>query len=497
MATNLLAGLEHMQQQADRGRAMGKESRLNRLASQAYGAAPEQRRQVLQDAIATDANSGMALGRALESDDDRRNKQLVNMAKLLTGAPEDYREGVYQRLRPELQRLGLGATPENYTPEVGQLAEQLVSAWSPDSAGNVQSTYINQAGERVAIMRDGTQRVLGAAENRLQLRDQPGIAPGAFDPRTGTIRPAVDAGAMPQAQPGMQNVRYVTDDGSQIPPEEQAIAQRAMQASARGEAFDMPVGGSTAPSMVPALGTGSAAARPAIAPAEQQRLLLAEEANQRANSAEQRAAEAARLAAYQRSLGNAPAGFRFKPDGTLEPIPGGPKPAGAAASEDERKAAAWLAQAENSYRNMATILQSDESADDPGFIESYVPWDEVANRSRSDSRQRYVQAASSLSEALLRAATGAGITRDEATQKVRELTPQRGDSDAVKQQKLAAIPVYIAALRQRAGRAAPGAQPNQAAPQAQQAQQSAAARARNPQTGEVIELRNGQWVPVR
>lgn len=75
-----------------------------------------------------------------------------------------------------------------------------------------------------------------------------------------------------------------------------------------------------------------------------------------------------------------------------------------------------------------------------------------------------------MSESLLRAATGAGINKMEAEQKVAELTPQFGDSDAVIKQKMAAIPIYIESLKMRAG---PGAkkvqgmgipQPTQAAP---------------------------------
>lgn len=197
---------------------------------------------------------------------------------------------------------------------------------------------------------------------------------------------------------------------------------------------------------------------PATSIAQEQQMALAREAAARAERAEARAAEAAARAAREaeirRRFGTIPAGFRVNADGTaLEAVPGGPKPAGAAASEDERKAAAWLAQATNAFANMQAALQSDPGADDPGFIETYSPSEEVGNRSRSATRQKYVQAAESLSESLLRAATGAGINEHEAKQKVYELTPRRGDSDAVKQQKMAAIPVYLQALRARAGRA--------------------------------------------
>ena len=76
---------------------------------------------------------------------------------------------------------------------------------------------------------------------------------------------------------------------------------------------------------------------------------------------------------------------------------------------------------------------------------------------RGPNRQKFLQGASSLSEALLRAATGAGITAHEAEQKVREITPVIGDSDAVIKQKMAAIPLFIEGLKVRAGPGAPAA----------------------------------------
>lgn len=134
------------------------------------------------------------------------------------------------------------------------------------------------------------------------------------------------------------------------------------------------------------------------------------------------------------------------------------------ASEDERKAAGWLAQADNAWKNMQSVGLSGgkpTSAAKPGLIESQMLIPEaLKNMSRSDKRQQFVQAASSLSEALLRAATGAGVNESEAKQKISELTPQFGDSQAVIEQKFGAIPMYIESLKTRAGRAAPGAAPS-------------------------------------
>jgi hypothetical protein len=137
---------------------------------------------------------------------------------------------------------------------------------------------------------------------------------------------------------------------------------------------------------------------------------------------------------------------------------------GGAATEDERKAAGWLAQATNAYNNMLGAMYTKEGkttgAEKPGFIESALgtlPFigEGSAALARGTDRQKFTQAASSLSEALLRAATGAGVNRDEAKQKLEELTPLFTDDADTRKQKLAAIPVYLDSLKSRAGRAAP------------------------------------------
>ena len=139
---------------------------------------------------------------------------------------------------------------------------------------------------------------------------------------------------------------------------------------------------------------------------------------------------------------------------------------GGTATEDERKAAGWLAQATNAYNNMLGAMYTKEGkrtgAEIPGKLESAfgtLPFvgESVASgiRGLSGDRQQFTQAASSLSEALLRAATGAGVNKDEAKQKLEELTPLFTDSADTRKQKLEAIPVYLDSLKARAGRAAP------------------------------------------
>lgn len=124
------------------------------------------------------------------------------------------------------------------------------------------------------------------------------------------------------------------------------------------------------------------------------------------------------------------------------------------ATEDQGKAGGWLAQANNAWSNMQKAMQSDSGAASPGVGDavSGIPFMGAAGRSMMGAnRQKFNQASSSLSEALLRAATGAGINKDEAAQKVAELTPQFGDGEDVVAQKMASIPIYLKSLEVRAG----------------------------------------------
>jgi hypothetical protein len=164
----------------------------------------------------------------------------------------------------------------------------------------------------------------------------------------------------------------------------------------------------------------------------------------------------------------APAGYQWSTgqDGSpaLTFIPGGPADPATKSqgnpSEDERKAASWFFQADNARRNMAKIVARNPGAAYPTIVErgtGAIPLfgEDIANTLRPEDRQMFVQAASSMAEALLRAATGAGVTESEAKQKVAELVPQLGDKPGNVKQKTDAYAVYMSSLQARAGRALP------------------------------------------
>lgn len=212
------------------------------------------------------------------------------------------------------------------------------------------------------------------------------------------------------------------------------------------------------------------------------------------------------------------------------------------ASEDERKAAGWLSQARFAFDNMQSAIAENPDAAKPGVIQEMVGaipkvGPALKNSITGEARQKFEQASSSFAEAALRAATGAGVTHDEAVQKIRELTPQIGDGPGLIKQKRQALEVYLQSLEARAGRAASSARPAgtgvqpaasapaaaqpaapapgmgvqpgvnlgpsrvpprpQAQPQQQPQQITEGAIAVNPATGQRIQLKGGQWVPVQ
>ena len=81
---------------------------------------------------------------------------------------------------------------------------------------------------------------------------------------------------------------------------------------------------------------------------------------------------------------------------------------------------------------------------DPGYIESGL----VPNVFKSNARQQFEQAARAFVNSVLRRESGAVISDDEFKNKFKELIPQAGDGDAVKQQKAQARANAVASLRE-------------------------------------------------
>lgn len=289
-----------------RGTQMRKTNRLAELASQAYGAAPGQRDQFVQEAIASDPQSGFALSQSLRTDEEARNKTLVNMARMLTSAPEGQRASIYAGMVPQLQRMGLQQLPVQYDPTVDETARAIVQAYAGgreqeqftlgpgskrfDGVGNVVAEVpFAPANANIVKVPDGQggtlEMVWDPRARQLEGLPVPGTAPSA---------PAswVEAGATYQTPQGVVRI------GADLSPEDLEAVQADISSGGASDSYRLPSREAT-PGRAGSGGFG-------YTPPKRE---------------------------------DAPAGYRFRPDGvTLEPIPGGPQDASspAAAFKDEQ-----------------------------------------------------------------------------------------------------------------------------------------------------------------
>lgn len=412
-----------------------------------------------------------------QSAGDQQLKRLKGAIDFIDRAqtPEQ-KEAAYRQVRPYLNRMSPDGVEPPMTfaeaaPKMEEARARIAMIGNDGPQGAVQSTFIDNQGNRVAIMRDGSTQVLGQNAPNFRAIDT-GNGYVGFNPLNNTAAPTMIQGAQqpppimpaaPQQFTGADGVP-VQIDGDLPPNVQAAIRQAEMQGGA------VPNGATlqAAPQVVQASGgmpTGGAMPAQltsAPKPSEVQRMRIAEEANARAAEAAQRAAEAAALA----KRGNAPAGFRFRQDGSLEPIPGGPKPAGAAATEGERKAATLLQRLNGSLQQLQTATTEDPTAAAPtvgASVAGSIPFvgDVARNSVNSAERQRVEAAQLDILDAALTLGTGAAYTKEQLEGYRRSFFPQLGDKPDTIRDKQARLDNVIEAARIAAGRAAPsgGGQP--------------------------------------
>ena len=209
---NLLASLQGGLNIGRQVKGIQDKRNINMLAGQAYGATePAQQQSLLSQMAAIDPASAQQQQKAFASDEERRNATMVNMAKMLTSAPEQARPGLYQQMVPTLKTFGLSDMPQQYdaqtAPIINQAAQSLVAAYSgTNGASGVQSTYVDAQGNRVAIMRDGSTQILGAndagANQQTLSIDVNGVPTQVtFDKRTGRYSNAALGSQAPAAAP--------------------------------------------------------------------------------------------------------------------------------------------------------------------------------------------------------------------------------------------------------------------------------------------------------
>ncbi|MFK3647908.1 hypothetical protein ACI2IY_05650 [Lysobacter enzymogenes] len=405
MAINLLAGFNHINEQGEIGRKQADRDRLRTLAPKVFSG----------DAAASAEAYGIDPDTAKSYDKgaDRVGLQVYNLAtqikKFRDAGRNDIAANIYNEFAktsaaqmrfPNMPKQWDATTEGTLMPIVDEIIAR--THGMDGGAGNLLKTYVDDQGNQVGVTRDGTTKVLGKAEEKLQVRDQEGLAPGVINLRDRTIQglrevpgdgaaapaaPAADpqASARPAASSASdlsspitmpsgdfqdvfasiaaRNGSVVTSGvrpvmpgvgagaGSQHPAGTAADFRtnglsdaqvQGLMDDLRAQGFEviderdnrnglgphihaeLPPGGrraAGAPGAAASTSTaagGLAAPRPAMSPAEEERLRLSQRADQRAEAAAQREAERA-------NQGGIPAGYQRTADGNgLEPIPGGP-----------------------------------------------------------------------------------------------------------------------------------------------------------------------------
>lgn len=110
---SLTGGLQFGQQL----KAQRDTTQINRLAGQAYNADPEQRESLLAQMQQVNPTMAAEQEKALGMTDERRQKGLINAARILVNTPEQFRAGQYARMVPGLSRYGLSSLPPEYNAE--------------------------------------------------------------------------------------------------------------------------------------------------------------------------------------------------------------------------------------------------------------------------------------------------------------------------------------------------------------------------------------------
>lgn len=229
-------------------------SQINRLAGLAYGADPGQREQIQGQMVAINPQMAQHQEQANVYSDERRNKTMVNMARMLMGAPEQARAGIYRQMVPTLSRFGMSELPQDYTPEtagvINQAAKSLVDASIGANGRTIQSQKISDDGYIINTYRDGRmEKTQQKVDRQMWLRDHPGMAAPELVGKDGAVLQVGQelGGSVPQGRqqevpaPGLYNTpNGQARIGDQLTPEQWELAQADMANSGGSNGYQLP-----------------------------------------------------------------------------------------------------------------------------------------------------------------------------------------------------------------------------------------------------------------
>lgn len=461
------------------GRA-GREKRTRRTLSE-YMQPALGGDQVAQQAIySADPDIGFQVQDQARQMGKSARDEFGEFSRLYASAPEPIRQQMYPGWRKRAIDAGLPADmPDAYDPQSIQIAQAAAGA---GLGGSVQSTYIDAQGNRVAIMRDGKTAVLGQNAPNNQIID---TGNGFFGVNKGNLSAApVTVGGAPQPQ-GIGPGTYQTPNGivriGDLPPEMQQAALADIQAGGTSTNVQLPPR-----DVVPAQSGQQLRSAPKPQDGQFQTLSSQEVVGlglPQGTIAQRSPTGQVQIINKPRDL---PTGGQVidNGDGTTTYIPAGK------ITEGERNASGFYERMVAANAEMDRLLKS--GYDPTDRRDFYTAGGELLNPLASSEGQQYRQAQENWVRANLRKESGAAIGVAEMDQERKNYFPIPGDSREVIAQKARNRQVTERAMRQAAGG---GLAPPGTPGSKQTAAGNSPKRARNPQTGQVLVLLNGQWVP--
>lgn len=278
----VLEGMMHVQQQGEAGRQRGTQSRLAQLASQAYGAAPGEQRQFVQQAIQSDPTAGFALGKGLQDDRQNQMSSLSQKARMLVGFAKSgnrqYVDSLYPQIAAEAQQLGLGqnipaAWDDSFLGGMEQLANiDMGGGGTPAGLREFQaltqglSADDQMAARRVKLGLDGRASSAGYSQVKFtgsDGRERIGVLNGrsgqidlpdgtSFNPQTGQIAPtqqpmgAPAPTVMAESGQAMPVTQFTGSDGRPVNIGNDIPPHLRQQLLSQTQAFDAAPDGATA-----------------------------------------------------------------------------------------------------------------------------------------------------------------------------------------------------------------------------------------------------------
>lgn len=302
-------------------------SRLAELAAQAYGADPDARQGLIQQAVGVDPVAGLQLGTSLQGEDDVREKALLNTARLIDGAPPEMKDAIFQRVRPQIAAY-LPNLPPVYSEQVGQGIKAFIASREAGTGSDLKSLRVGGNGNFWAI-RGGAFVDTGVpAPPEMQIMQGQG---GAFGVNKSTLeaRPVM-VGGQPAPQPqGMPGGMYQTPGGmvrvgNDMNPEEAATIAADVANGGQSDEYTLP------PRDVSPMAGGQLQPAPKV-PA-------------------------------------VPSGYRQNPDGSLAMIPGGPAQVAADTRADVAAARKAAEDAKRQVKANEAARRQQQAADSAGAL---------------------------------------------------------------------------------------------------------------------------------